>query len=281
MSRDKTQRLGRGLAALLGDPADIAAGADVHGLAVQSLEPNPHQPRGPVDPASLEELAASIRAHGILQPLLVRPHRTAQHRYEIVAGERRWRAATAAGLVTIPCLVQPLDDQQAAAAALVENLQRVDLNALEEARGYERLVQQFDITQDVLADAVGKSRSHVANTLRLLRLPDPIQRLVRQGALSAGHARALLSHPDPVVAAEQIVARGLSVRQTEAMTDRASAPASSDRTGPEDPHIQSIEQDLSDKLGLPVRLRSQGGRGSLTLRFSRLEQLDYLLGRLG
>lgn len=293
MSRERSPRLGRGLAALLGEPV-FSTQSETHDVGVDQLEANPNQPRGPIDDQSLQELAASIRTQGLLQPLLVRRIGSGDDRFQIVAGERRWRAATMAGLKSLPCLIQPLDDQQSAAAALVENLQRLDLNALEEANGYERLLSQFDITQDVVADLVGKSRSHIANTLRLLRLPEKVQQLVRTGRLSAGHARALLAHPDPVVAAEQVLARGLTVRQTEALTERmGSLGATPSRPPPDDatpygqgsadvdPDVAAIERDLADHLGLSVTLRARGGRGSLTLRFTHLDQLDHLLARLG
>jgi ParB family chromosome partitioning protein len=280
MTRDRTQRLGRGLAALLGEPPSDLNPSGVQDIAVDHLEPNPLQPRGAIDPASLDDLVASIREHGLLQPLLVRRAAMAPNRYQIVAGERRWRAAITAGLTSLPCLVQTMDDQQSAVAALVENLQRLDLNPIEEAQGYERLVAQFGLTQERLADVVGKSRSHVTNTLRLLRLPPPVQQMVRLGTLSAGHARTLLSHPAPVEAAQHIIDRNLSVRQAEALADRAGTIAMDPDDEARDPNIRAVETDLADQLGMAVRVRATGGRGSLTIRFSRLEQLDILIARL-
>ncbi len=266
---------------MLGDNASARAAADIEHVAPHLLDANPTQPRGPIEASSLDELTASIRRQGILQPLLVRRTGSPPARYQIVAGERRWRAAIAAGLAVVPCLVLDMTDEQSAAAALVENLQRVDLNAIEEAHGYERLVCQFDLSQDALADIVGKSRSHVANTMRLLKLPGPVQLQVRLGSISAGHARALLSHPDPVAMADMITARNLSVRQVESLASRAAEPRTTLDDKHADPDVEAIERDLADHLGLSVTLRTRGGRGALTIRFTRLEQLDVLLERLG
>src|SRR3954468_6635396 len=185
-------------------------------LPVSALEPGPFQPRTNMDPEQLRDLTESIRQQGVLQPLLARPHPERQGRFQIIAGERRWRAAQAAGLHEVRVLVRPLSDTEAMAAALVENLQRQDLDPIEEAEGYKRLLGEFGLTQDGLGELVGKSRSHVANTMRLLQLPDSVRDGVRSGALSAGHARALLGHPDPAGAAKIVIARGLNVRQTEA-----------------------------------------------------------------
>ena len=286
MTRDKSVRLGRGLAALLGEPEAAAPSGEIRTIPVARLDPNPHQPRAQIDPEFLRDLVHSIRSPGILQPLLVRPSQTSRERFEIVAGERRWRAATEAGLRDVPCLMQEMDNQQSAVAALVENLQRLDLNPLEEAQGFERLVEDFHLTQEALAEVVGKSRSHVANTLRLLKLPEKLQIMVRNGELSAGHARALLTHPNPLEAARQIVEGQLSVRQAEALAEKASAPQpprpDGDRDAPlPDPDLLAVERDLAEQLGMTVKLRANGGRGSLTLRFSRLEQLDYVISRLG
>jgi ParB family chromosome partitioning protein len=226
----KPPRLGRGLSALLGDvaAAPTANPAGLRQLPVASIEPGPFQPREAMDEAALAELAASVREHGVLQPILVRPLKGQPHRFQIIGGERRWRAAQAAGLHEVPTLVRDFSDREAMAAGLVENLQRQDLNALEEAEGYGRLVEQFGLTQEALAKAVGKSRPHVANTLRLLNLPDRVRDLLREGALTAGHARALLTARDPVALALQVVDRGLNVRQAEAL-----ASAKSCRRGPD------------------------------------------------
>jgi ParB family chromosome partitioning protein len=197
----------------------------VRQIPLDLLDPGPFQPRGAMDEAALAELADSIRARGILQPLLARPHPGNPSRFQIIAGERRWRAAARAGLHEAPVLVRDLTDPDALAAALVENLQREDLNALEEADGYNRLLEEFAMTQESLARAVGKSRSHISNMLRLLHLPPSVQAALRAGTVTAGHARALLSHPEPDQALDSVLARGLSVRETEALASARRAPA--------------------------------------------------------
>ena len=281
--RDTAPRLGRGLAFLLGETRGEhhAIGTDLQIVDIGALEPNPFQPRGPIDAASLAELTESIRSQGVLQPLLVRPHGNQPGQFQIVAGERRWRAARLAGLGEVPCLVRKLTDAQTSAAALVENLQRDDLNAIEEAEGFRRLQSEFGMTQDLLATAIGKSRSHVANTIRLLNLPDEVQHEVRRGALSAGHARALLGHPDPVRAALSVVARGLNVRQTEAMTTVFQQAASgSSMTGERtrgDPDSRALERRLTERLGLVVTLNMHGTGGRVTIRYTDLDQLDGIV----
>ena len=276
-AREAGPRLGRGLAALLGDAASGRGdGEGVRSLPIEHLEPGPYQPRHPIDPASLKELADSIRARGILQPLLARPHPTAPGRFQIIAGERRWRAAQAAGLFEVPALVRPLGDAEAMAAALVENLQRQDLNPIEEAEGYRRLMTEFAMTQDSLGEAVGKSRSHVANTIRLLNLPSRVQAEVRNGALSAGHARALLGHPEPEKAALAVIARGLNVRQTEALATRRSEPPAGVRRA-KDPDTAALERTLTEKLGLKVDIAFDGAAGVVRLHYRTLDQLDGLV----
>ncbi len=282
-AKEASPRLGRGLAALMGDTAKPAAAgqapAGTTAVAVELLEPGPFQPRGPIDPKSLTELVDSIRARGILQPLLARPHPATPGHYQIIAGERRWRAAQSAGLHEVPVLVRDLRDADAMAAALVENLQRQDLNAIEEAEGYRKLINDFGMTQDSLATAVGKSRSHVANTLRLLNLPSTVQQEVRNGALSAGHARALLAHPEPAKAALAVITRGLSVRQTEALTSRKSdGGPSAERVGRAvDPETVALERDLTERLGLKVEISFDGKGGTLRIRYQSLDQLDGLV----
>jgi ParB family chromosome partitioning protein len=278
--REGTPRLGRGLAALLGDAADAAAQNDegaIRSLSIDRLEPGPYQPRQPIEAASLQDLVASIRARGILQPLLARPHPDRPGHYQIIAGERRWRAAQTAGLHEVPTLVRPLGDAEAMAASLVENLQRQDLNPIEEAEGYRRLTGEFTMTQEALGEAVGKSRSHIANTLRLLNLPATVQAEVRHGALSAGHARALLAHPEPEKAALDVIARGLNVRQTEALSARRTDPADSRTPRQKPAETVALERTLSDRLGLKVEIAFDGRAGSLRVQFRSLDQLDGLV----
>jgi ParB family chromosome partitioning protein len=284
--RDNSPRLGRGLAALLGDAAVQARPQDsgVRQIPLDLLEPNPFQPRTVIDPAALAELTQSVRAHGILQPLLVRPHPSASDRFQIVAGERRWRAAGAAELHEVPALVQALSDSEAAAIALIENLQRQDLNAIDEAEGYDRLLTQFGLTQEALGDAVGKSRSHIANTLRLLNLPAPVKEAVRKGEISAGHARALLALPSPDVALREVIGKQLSVRQTEALANRPSRPVpapSDELPGGRGSDAKALETMLAEQLGLAARVTFDVRRGSVQLFYTNLEQLDDLLRRLG
>lgn len=277
-------RLGRGLSALLGDAPAAAPGIDggaggQRSLPIEALEPGPFQPRGAMEPGALQELADSIREHGLLQPILVRPVPGAEDRFQIIGGERRWRAAQQVPLHEVPGVVRDLDDRQAMAAALVENLQRQDLNALEEAEGYRRLLDDFGLTQEALGQSVGKSRSHVANTMRLLGLPDRVRELLRDGALSAGHARALLTAPDPVALALQVVDRGLNVRQTEALAaakPRAD-PAEPGRPEAPDPETAALERELSNRLGLKVAIRHAGRGGQVTIRYRDLDQLDGIV----
>ncbi len=274
-------RLGRGLAALLGENTPVAAGAGAGGITaipIEHLQPGPFQPRDTMDPSDLQDLADSIRARGVLQPLLARPHPTERDRYQIIAGERRWRASQLAGLHEIPVLVRPLSDPEAMAAALVENLQRADLNAIEEAEGYQRLIEEFNMTQEKLAEAVGKSRSHVANTLRLRNLPARVQTEVRKGALTAGHARALLTLPDPEKAALAVIAGGLNVRQTEALGQRKATAQKPPRE--RDPETDALEHSLSEALGLKVEISFDGKGGSVRIHYRSLDQLDGLIALL-
>jgi ParB family chromosome partitioning protein len=272
-------RLGRGLSALIPDaPAPAADQASLRTLPVEALEPGPFQPRGGMDKASLEELAASIREHGILQPILARPKPGHPDLYEIVGGERRWRAAQAAQLHEVPVVIRDLGDREAMAAGLVENLQRQDLNAMEEAEGYRRLLDEFGLTQEGLGQAVGKSRSHVANTLRLLVLPPEVRDLVANGILSAGHARTLVTAPEPSRLAAQIVARGLNVRQAEALAAAQSKPkgAAPERPG-RDADIAALERDLTERRGLRISVKHQGKGGEVVIRYRDLDQLDGLV----
>lgn len=269
--------LGRGLAALMGEAAASVGAAppgSVQSLPIDRLEPGPFQPRTAVDESAMTELVESVRARGILQPILVRPHPADHSRYQIIAGERRWRAATAAGLSEVPTLVRSLADADALAAALVENLQRKDLNAIEEAEGYQRLIDEFGLKQEALAEAIGKSRSHIANILRLLHLPISVQADVRNGALSAGHARLLIGHANPQALANAIMARGLNVRQTEALLQPRSRATA---TGTKDPETEAVERLLTERLGLKVGLRSDGKSGVLAIHYRTLDQLDALV----
>jgi ParB family chromosome partitioning protein len=278
-------RLGRGLAALFGDmPAsgtDEAGVYDIRRLPVDLLDPNPFQPRMDFDEESLRDLADSIRARGILQPILVRPHPGVAGRYQIIAGERRWRAAGMSGLHEIPVVCRELNDVESATAALIENLQRENLNAIEEAEGYQRLIQDFGLTHEALGVAVSKSRAHVGNIVRLLALPDSVREEVRKGTLSQGHARAMLTLPDPAKVMRDVVKRGLSVRQTERLVQRLQNFEGPGRTAAPEPDIAHVEQELAAQIGYRVRVSaSPRGDGALTIWFSDLFQLDDLIARL-
>ncbi len=279
-------RLGRGLASLFGDTAaGLDAPTSAGSTRIDDLEPNPFQPRGAIADEDLAELTASIREQGLLQPILIRNHPERPGRYQIIAGERRWRAAKLAGLTSIPSFVRDLPDNAASAAALVENLQRQDLNPIEEAEGFKRLIEGFALTQDELAKAIGKSRSHVANLLRLLQLPSDVVALVRKGTLSAGHARAALACSDPAQAAELMISRGLSVRQAEALaTVRTQEPPRSKLPTELEQgtaNLRAVEQDLSEQLGLKVAISFNGQGGTISLRYTNLDQLDHIVERLG
>ena len=278
-ARETSPRLGRGLAALLGDSVaePVAEIQPARQLPLDKLEPSPFQPRTVMEPGALAELVDSIRACGVLQPILARPIPGQRDRYQIIAGERRWRAAQAAGLHEIPALVRDLSDSEAMAAALVENLQRQDLNAIEEAEGYRRLADEFGMTQEQLGLSVGKSRSHVANAMRLLNLPDSVRVEVRKGTLSAGHARALLAHPEPAKAALAVIARGLNVRQTETLAQQESKPRAESPGRAVDPETRAVEQDLTERLGLRVQIAFDGKGGTLRIQYRTLEQLDGLI----
>jgi ParB family chromosome partitioning protein len=278
--------LGRGLAALLNDDHDGTPGAaDTHAprlVPIGQLQPGRWQPRRRFDPAALEALAASIRHQGILQPLVVRPLPDRPEQFEIVAGERRWRAAQLAQLHEVPVVVRSVPDRDALEIALIENVQREDLGALEEAEGYRKLLEHFGYTQEALAAAVGKSRSHIANLLRLQTLPAAVQEMLHDGRLSAGHARALIGRHDAVGLAQQIVAGGLSVREVEALTQaRADKPARQrPPASPRDPDTVALERELSAVLGLKVTIDFDGKGGKLIVHYKTLDQLDDVLQRL-
>lgn len=289
-SEAKRRTLGRGLSALIGDDSEDYAQLDrlrtPRTVTIDQLRPGSYQPRRQMNEEHLAELAQSIAEKGILQPLLVRRLPDDPAAFEIIAGERRWRAAQKAQLHDIPVIVKDLSDVEALEVALIENLQRQDLSPLEEAEGYRRLMEEFAHTQDQLAKVVGKSRSHVANMLRLLALPDPVKQMVDSGNLSAGHARALLTAEDPAALATQVMEEGLNVRATEELVragkEELGKPARAPRraTVAKDPNTEALERDLSALLGLRVEIRFQGSGGSLTLHYHNLEQLDDILLRL-
>ena len=280
--------LGRGLSALMGDvqpPATHsatpeAAAAGERTVPIEAIAPNPDQPRTDFDSTALEELTDSIKEKGILQPILVRPNPNAKPEFQIVAGERRWRAAQKAQLHVVPIIIKSFTDLEAMEIAIVENIQRDDLNAVEEAKGYRRLMDHHKRTQEDMAQALGKSRSHIANTLRLLQLPDEVLAYIRSGQLSAGHARALITAEDPVSAAREIVARGLSVRKAEALAKAGKKPAA----GAKNPakkksaDTRAIEGDLSASLGMKVSIDADPNQtsGKVTVRYKDLDQLDDL-----
>jgi ParB family chromosome partitioning protein len=286
--RKRPSGLGRGLSSLLGEVAQEApvaggtapARGGIQMMPVSSIEPHLDQPRRHFDEEALEELAASIRTRGLIQPIVVRPH---GHRYQIVAGERRWRAAQRARLHEIPVIVRDFDDAETLEVALLENIQRRDLNAIEEAEGYRRLVGEYGHTQEALGKLVHKSRSHVANLLRLLDLPDGVRQLVATGELSMGHARALIGAGDPEALAREIVERGLSVRETEKLA-RFGKPGR-ERQGRLEikgagADIEALERQLGDMLGLHVKISYRPDGGTVALSYSTLDQLDMICQRL-
>lgn len=279
----RRQPLGRGLAALFGETGARPIGEaapTARDVPIEAIRPSPLQPRRRFAEAELEALAQSIREKGIVQPLLVRPVADAAADYELVAGERRWRAAQRVGLHEVPVVIRTLGDSDVIEIALVENLQREDLSAIEEAEAYSRLVREFGRSQASLADAVGKSRSHVANTLRLLGLPPPVRQSLEDGALSAGHARALLAAPDPAALAAEVVRRGLNVRATEALVRRRAAQPKPATSPVRDADTAALERDLAERLGLRVVLAAKRRGGSLSLYYATLEQLDRVLALL-
>jgi len=285
--QDKPSRLGRGLAALIGDMATLEGARVAESssgskrLPLEFIIANRANPRRDFDPDQLEELTSSIREKGVMQPLLVRPTND-PNMFEIIAGERRWRAAQKAGLHDVPVIIREVDDKEALELAIIENVQRVDLNPLEEAQGYGQLIDQFAYTQQDLAQVIGKSRSHVANTLRLLRLPQDVRDMLTRGELTAGHARTLITAEDPAGLARRIVGGGLSVREAEALSQRGSAPRKkpSGESREKDSDTAALEKRLSDALGLAVAIdhREEGGR--IEIRYRTLEQLDGICLRL-
>jgi ParB family transcriptional regulator, chromosome partitioning protein len=287
MAEEARKRLGRGLAALIGDASDDAPTVDrargQRKIPVEFLRPNPRNPRMTFAEADLADLAASIKEKGIIQPVIVRTIPAVADAYEIIAGERRWRAAQIAGLADIPVVIHEADDREALELAIIENVQRADLNPIEEAMGYERLQTEFDYSQADLAKIIGKSRPHVANMLRLLNLPDACRKKVSDGAISAGHARALLAVKDPDAVADKIIRDGLTVRDVERLAQQQASDAGAKPRKPredKDADTRAIEKMLSDALGLHVAIHHNGERGELRLRYETLEQLDALCRRL-
>jgi ParB family transcriptional regulator, chromosome partitioning protein len=283
---DKPTRLGRGLAALIGDMATMdgarlaESASGSKRLPLEFIIANRANPRRDFGADQLEELTQSIREKGVMQPLLVRPSED-PNLFEIIAGERRWRAAQKAGLHDVPVIIRDVDDKEALELAIIENVQRVDLNPLEEAQGYGQLIDQFEYTQQDLAQVIGKSRSHVANTLRLLRLPQDVRDMLARGELTAGHARTLITAEDPAGLARRIVGAGLSVREAETLSQR-SGPRSktpSVRTA-KDADTMALEKKLSDALGLAVSIEHKDDGGRLEIRYRTLEQLDGVCARL-
>lgn len=287
---DKRTNLGRGLAALLGEEADDYENLDKlrssKQVPIARLHPSRVQPRTRFDEEPLDSLTASIREQGILQPILVRRHPDRPSDFEIVAGERRWRAAQKAQLHEVPVVIRELDDSTALELAIVENVQRQDLNPLEEAEGYRRLMEEFNHSQEELARLIGKSRPHIANTLRLLNLPEGVRSYLEDGRLSAGHGRALLGAAEPESLAARVAEKGLSVRETERLAGETKAPSSKQRSSggarpqEKDADTLALERDLSTMLGLRVTIDLRGQGGTLGIHYNTLEQLDDVLHRL-
>jgi ParB family chromosome partitioning protein len=280
-------RLGRGLAALIGDVGDESQSTErtknQRRLPIEFLRPNPRNPRRSFAEEELAELAASVRERGVLQPILARAVRGANDAYEIIAGERRWRAAQRAGLHEVPVVVIEATDEQSLEFAIIENVQRADLNAIEEAMGYEALATEFKHSQEGIAQIVGKSRSHVANTLRLLKLPEPVKAYIRSGKLSAGHARMLVGQPNAQELADDIVARGLNVRQVEALArDEGKKPSKKAKPAAKDADTRALEKRLTDALGLTVTIDHRMGddAGTVHVKYRDYDQLDEIIRRL-
>lgn len=284
MMQAQKKRLGRGLAALIGDDTtEEAVIQDIRTLRhmpIELMHASPNNPRKHFGESDLEDLAKSIREKGLLQPIVVRPRPDGE--YEIVAGERRWRASQRAGIHEVPVLIRELSDGEALEIALIENIQRSDLNPLEEARAYSLLLEQFNYTQQQLAESVGKSRSHIANTLRLLNLPDSVRTQIETGKLTAGHARTLVATDSPAELADQIIKLGLSVRETESLVRESGNPAQNKRSKPEkDADTKTLERELTAATGLKVEIAHKGtAGGTVTISYRSLEQLEDICRRL-
>jgi len=288
MADEARSRLGRGLASLIGDVGGEAAHLErpraQRKVPIEFLKPNPRNPRRTFSDAELGELADSIRQHGVIQPIAVRPVKGATDRYEIIAGERRWRAAQIAGLHDVPIVPLDVSDSDALEIAIIENVQREDLNAMEEAHGYHALANEFKRSADEIAKIVGKSRSHVANMMRLTKLPEEVQDLIASEKLSAGHARALIGVADPLATAKLIIDQGLNVRQVEMLVHDIGVPARPPRTARgalvKDPNTLALEKRVGDILGLSVSVDHRGPSGTMHIKYRDLEQLDEILRRL-
>ena len=294
--KSKPSRLGRGLSSLIGEVEAISSDGEAEGsaaavrpaseIAVKDIRANPAQPRQVFDETALDELAESIRTRGVLQAILVRPDPKSPGQYQIVAGERRWRAAKRAGLTSIPAIVRDMDELALLEVGIIENVQRTDLNPIEEAEAYEALMKRFGRTQEGLAESVGKSRAHIANTLRLLGLPEGVRDHLREGRLTAGHARALLNAPDAEALADRVIRKGLSVREVEALARKAKtdeggeAPPARTAGGDKDVDTKALEADLTRSLGLAVDIRHKENGGEVRIRYRDLEQLDEVCRRL-
>ena len=289
MVQAKARGLGRGLSALMADvdaqpvKAPTAARKAETLIDIARISPNPDQPRRTFTEDALKELAASIQEKGVIQPLILRINPRDPEGFEIVAGERRWRAAQRAQLHQVPAIVRELNDTEVLELAIIENIQRADLNAVEEAAGYRQLMDRFGHTQEQVATALGKSRSHIANLLRLLTLPEAVQDMLRSGAISAGHARALITAPDPLTLAQQVIKKGLSVRQTEALVKSGPTrePSNDNVTPLKDADTRRLERDLKAALGMKVLIdHKAGGAGQVSIDYRDLEQLDEICRRL-
>ena len=283
MMQPPKKRLGRGLAALIGDDtseeAIVQDARSLRHMPIELLRPSPNNPRKHFAEADLEDLSRSIREKGLLQPIVVRP--LPQGEYEIVAGERRWRAAQRAAVHDVPVLIRELTDGEALEIALIENIQRTDLNPLEEARAYGLLLEQFDYTQQQLADSIGKSRSHIANTLRLLNLPDSVRQHIEEGQLTAGHARALVATDSPAELADQIIKLGLSVREAEGLARDASPAKKVKVKAEKDSDTKALEKSVAEAIGLKVDITHKGDAGgSIVISYKTLEQLEDICRRL-
>lgn len=283
-------RLGRGLASLIGEPVQTGNRLPPEGeqrlVPIAQVKGSPLNPRKDFRDEELAELSESIRTKGLVQPIIVRPNPVVNGEYEIVAGERRWRAAQKAGIHSVPVIIRELTDKEVLELAIIENVQRQDLNAIEEATGYRDLIERFEYSQEQLSEIIGKSRSHVANTLRLLKLPASVQALVQQGGLTAGHARALIGREDSEALAQRIVEEQLNVREVEALVqnrgEAESGGSSARKVRDKDADTKAFEKELADLLGLKVEIkRASGESGHLIIKFGNFDQLDYIRQRLG